>query len=124
MVVVYIIFTRRVTDWRNALRTRMNDLDTLTNGRSVDSLLNYETVKYFGAAEREEARYRDASDQYARAAVKSENSLAWLNMGKSMITNAPHAGARGSTVGGGSTGKMQVGGVVLGRRSEERRVGK
>ncbi len=57
MVVVYIIFTRKVTDWRNALRTRMNDLDTLTIGRSVDSLLNYETVKYFGAEEREEARY-------------------------------------------------------------------
>src|SRR3546814_3230130 len=46
MVVVYTAFTRRVTDWRNALRTRMNDLDTLTVGRSVDSLLNYETVKY------------------------------------------------------------------------------
>src|SRR3546814_15288691 len=55
MVVVYIIFTRRVTDWRNALRTRMNDLDTQTIGRSDDSRLNYETVKYFGAEEREEA---------------------------------------------------------------------
>ena len=53
------IFTRKVTDWRNALRTQMNDLDTLTIGRSVDSLLNYETVKYFGAEERETARYRD-----------------------------------------------------------------
>src|SRR5690606_14738119 len=63
MVVLYIIFTRKVTDWRNALRTRMNDLDTLTIGRSVDSLLNYETVKYFGAEEREEARYRDVADQ-------------------------------------------------------------
>src|SRR3546814_16879306 len=88
MVVVYIIFTRRVTDWRNALRTRMNDLDTLTIGRSVDSLLNYETVKYFGAEEREEARYRDVADQYARAAVKSETSLAWLNMGQSQIGRA------------------------------------
>src|SRR3546814_10633733 len=63
MVVVYIAFTRKVTDWRNALRTRMNDLDTLTVGRSVDSLLNYETVKYFGAEEREAARYRDVADQ-------------------------------------------------------------
>src|SRR3546814_18794324 len=113
MVVVYIIFTRRVTDWRNALRTRMNDLDTLTIGRSVDSLLNYETVKYFGAEEREEARYRDVADQYARAAVKSENSLAWLNMGPSLITNAALAGAMACTVWGWSTGEYKVGDVVL-----------
>src|SRR3546814_2952858 len=71
----------------------MNDLDTLTVGRSVDSLLNYETVKYFGAEEREAARYRDVADQYARAAVKSENSLAWLNIGQSLVTNAAMAGA-------------------------------
>src|SRR3546814_21079892 len=92
----------------------MNDLDTLTIGRSVDSLLNYETVKYFGAEEREEARYRDVADQYARAAVKSENSLAWLNMGQSLITNAALAGAMAYTVWGWSRGQ----------RSEERRVGK
>jgi len=113
MVVVYIIFTRKVTDWRNALRTRMNDLDTLTIGRSVDSLLNYETVKYFGAEAREEARYRDVADQYARAAVKSENSLAWLNMGQSLITNIALAGAMAYTVWGWSQGQFQVGDVVL-----------
>ena len=113
MVVVYIGFTRRVTDWRNALRTRMNDLDTLTVGRSVDSLLNYETVKYFGAEEREAARYRDVADQYARAAIKSENSLAWLNIGQSLITNAAMAGAMAYTVWGWSTGQFAVGDVVL-----------
>ncbi|MDZ3830729.1 MAG: ABC transporter ATP-binding protein/permease [Sphingopyxis sp.] len=113
MVVLYIIFTRRVTDWRNALRMRMNDLDTLTVGRSVDSLLNYETVKYFGAEEREAARYRDVADQYARAAVKSENSLAWLNVGQSFITNAAMAGAMAYTVWGWSRGIFQVGDVVL-----------
>ncbi len=113
MVVVYIGFTRRVTDWRNALRTRMNDLDTLTVGRSVDSLLNYETVKYFGAEEREAARYRDVADQYARAAIKSENSLAWLNIGQSLITNAAMAGAMAYTVWGWSKGQFAVGDVVL-----------
>ncbi|PAL22240.1 ABC transporter ATP-binding protein/permease [Sphingopyxis sp. GW247-27LB] len=113
MVVVYIAFTRKVTDWRNALRTRMNDLDTLTVGRSVDSLLNYETVKYFGAEEREAARYRDVADQYARAAVKSENSLAWLNIGQSLITNAAMAGAMAYTVWGWSKGQFAVGDVVL-----------
>ena len=113
MVIVYIIFTRRVTDWRNALRVRMNDLDTLTVGRSVDSLLNYETVKYFGAEEREAARYRDVADQYAKAAVKSENSLAWLNIGQSFVTNAAMAGAMAYTVWGWSKGQYQVGDVVL-----------
>ena len=113
MVILYIIFTRKVTDWRNALRVRMNDLDTLTVGRSVDSLLNYETVKYFGAEEREAARYRDVADQYARAAVKSENSLAWLNVGQSFITNAAMAGAMAYTVWGWSTGEYKVGDVVL-----------
>ncbi|WP_428632135.1 ABCB family ABC transporter ATP-binding protein/permease [Sphingopyxis sp.] len=113
MVVVYIIFTRKVTDWRNALRTQMNDLDTLTIGRSVDSLLNYETVKYFGAETREEARYRDVADRYAKAAVKSENSLAWLNIGQSLVTNAALAGAMAYTVWGWSTGEYKVGDVVL-----------
>ncbi len=113
MVIVYIVFTRRVTDWRNALRTRMNDLDTLTVGRSVDSLLNYETVKYFGAEAREEARYRDVADQYARAAVKSENSLAWLNVGQSLITNLTMAGAMAYTIWGWSRGQFSVGDVVL-----------
>ncbi|WP_432768522.1 MAG: ABC transporter ATP-binding protein/permease [Sphingopyxis sp.] len=113
MVVVYIIFTRKVTDWRNALRAEMNDLDTLTVGRSVDSLLNYETVKYFGAEAREAARYRHVADQYAFAAVKSENSLAWLNIGQSFITNAAMAGAMAYTVWGWSTGEYKVGDVVL-----------
>lgn len=113
MVIIYIIFTRKVTDWRNALRARMNDLDTLTVGRSVDSLLNYETVKYFGAEEREAARYRDVADQYAQAAVKSENSLAMLNVGQSLVTNAAMAGAMGYTVWGWSKGLYQVGDVVL-----------
>ncbi|HET6536519.1 MAG TPA: ABC transporter ATP-binding protein/permease [Sphingopyxis sp.] len=113
MVILYIIFTRRITDWRNALRMQMNDLDTLTVGRSVDSLLNYETVKYFTAEEREAARYRDTADHYARAAIKSENSLAWLNIGQSFITNAAMAAAMGYTVWGWSQGLFQVGDVVL-----------
>lgn len=113
MVIIYIIFTRKITDWRNALRMQMNDLDTLTVGRSVDSLLNYETVKYFSAEEREAARYRDVADRYARAAIKSENSLAWLNIGQSLITNGAMAAAMGYTVWGWSKGQFQTGDVVL-----------
>jgi ABC-type transport system involved in Fe-S cluster assembly fused permease/ATPase subunit len=87
MVVVYIAFTRWVTDWRAALRTRMNDLDTGAVAHAVDSLLNFETVKYFGAEEREAKRYENAMIAYANAATRSENSLAWLNVGQAFITN-------------------------------------
>lgn len=113
MVAAYLLFTRKVTDWRNALRAQMNDLDTLTIGRSVDSLLNYETVKYFGAEEREVARYSAAVRRYADAAVKSENSLAWLNIGQSLITNLMMAGAMAYTVWGWSSGQFSTGDVVL-----------
>jgi ABC-type transport system involved in Fe-S cluster assembly fused permease/ATPase subunit len=112
MVIAYISFTRRVTDWRNALRERMNDLDTLTVGRSVDSLLNYETVKYFGAERREADRYADVAQQWANAAVKSENSLALLNVGQAFITNAAMGGAMAYTVWGWSRGDFTVGDVV------------
>jgi ATP-binding cassette, subfamily B, heavy metal transporter len=112
MVILYIGFTRRVTDWRNALRERMNDLDTLTVGRSVDSLLNYETVKYFNAEAREAARYADVADQWAHAAVKSENSLAALNIGQAFITNAAMGGAMAYTVWGWSRGLYSPGDVV------------
>lgn len=112
MVIAYIGFTRRVTDWRNALRERMNDLDTLTVGRSVDSLLNYETVKYFNAENREAARYTDVAEQWASAAVKSENSLAALNIGQAFITNAALGGAMAYTVWGWSRGQFTTGDVV------------
>ena len=88
MVAAYIAFTRIVTDWRNALRARMNDLDTGAVAHAVDSLLNFETVKYFGAEEREAQRYDRAVQAYAAAAVKNENSLAWLNIGQALITGA------------------------------------
>ncbi len=113
MVIAYLAFTRTITDWRNALRAEMNDLDTLTIGRSVDSLLNYETVKYFGAEEREIARYSGAVRNWADAAVRSENSLAWLNIGQSLITNMMMAGAMGYTVWGWSRGQFSTGDVVL-----------
>jgi ATP-binding cassette subfamily B protein len=87
MVVLYIGFTRMVTDWRNHLRERMNDLDTGAVAHAVDSLLNFETVKYFNAEAREADRYQKAVTAYAKAATKSENSLAWLNIGQGLITN-------------------------------------
>ena len=113
MVAIYILFTRWVTDWRNALRREMNDVDNQAIGRAVDSLLNYETVKYFGAEEREAKRYDQAIGAFARAAVKNETSLAWLNIGQSLITNVMMAGAMAFTVWGWSKGRFTPGDVVL-----------
>ncbi len=113
MVVAYIWFTRVVTDWRAKLREDMNMMDTGAAAKAVDSLLNYETVKYFNAETRETQRYASAAKAYADAAVKSENSLAWLNIGQSFITNAMMAGAMAYIVWGWSVGKFTTGDVVL-----------
>lgn len=113
MVVVYIWFTRVVTDWRASLRERMNDLDTGAVSHAVDSLLNFETVKYFGAEEREAKRYDAAMAAYAGAAVKSENSLAWLNIGQAAITNVMLGGGMAFVAWGWSEGRFTAGDVVL-----------
>ncbi|MFK7840987.1 MAG: ABC transporter ATP-binding protein/permease [Sphingorhabdus sp.] len=113
MVAVYITFTRKVTDWRNALRAKMNDMDTRVIGRSVDALLNYETVKYFTAERRESERYDKAMQDWANAAVKSENSLGLLNIGQSIITNLTMIGAMAFSVYGWKQGNLTVGDLVL-----------
>jgi ATP-binding cassette subfamily B protein len=113
MVAAYIVFTQKVTDWRNALREEMNDLDTATVARAIDSLLNYETVKYFGAETREAEYYGRVARRYANAAVKSENSLAWLNIGQSFITNLMLGAAMAFVVWGWSEGRFSTGDVVL-----------
>jgi ATP-binding cassette subfamily B protein len=91
----------------------MNEVDNKAIGRAVDSLLNYETVKYFGAEEREARRYDEAVGQFARATVRNEVSLAWLNIGQSLITNLMMAGAMIFTVWGWSNGRFTPGDVVL-----------
>ena len=113
MVVVYIAFTRMVTDWRAALRARMNDLDTGAVAHAVDSLLNFETVKYFNAEEREGRRYEAAMIAYANAAVKSENSLAWLNIGQALITNLMMGVGMGLIAWGWGQGRFSAGDVIF-----------
>ena len=113
MVVLYIGFTRKVTDWRNALRNRMNDLDTGAVAHAVDSLLNFETVKYFNAEEREAQRYENGVAAYARAATKSENSLAWLNVGQAAITSLMLGFAMAWVVREWSRGAASPGDVVF-----------
>ena len=112
-VVTYIAVTRWITEWRTKLRKEMNDLDGRALDRAVDSLLNYETVKYFGAEQREEARYASAARAYAEAAVKSENSLGLLNIAQALITNLLMAGAMAFTVWEWSKGRLTVGDLVL-----------
>lgn len=113
MMAIYIIFTRRVTEWRSHLQRHMNDVDNKAIGRAVDSLLNYETVKYFGAEEREVSRYDEAIAAFARATVRNEVSLAWLNIGQALITNLMMAGAMIFTVWGWSRGRFTPGDVVF-----------
>ena len=113
MVIAYTWFTWAVTNWRAKLREEMNELDTGTVSRAVDSLLNYETVKYFNAEGREADRYEAVARRYADAAVKSENSLASLNIGQSLITNLMMAGAMAYIVWGWSGGRFTTGDVVF-----------
>ena len=112
-VLAYAWVTRAITEWRNALRSEMNRLDGQALGRAVDSLLNYETVKYFGAEAREQARYAQATRAYAEAAVTSENSLAGLNVAQALVVNLLMAGAMGYTVWGWSKGEYTVGDLVF-----------
>ena len=112
-VVAYGAATRAITEWRTHLRERMNRLDGQALSRAVDSLLNYETVKYFGAEAREQARYAEATRAYANAAIKSENSLGLLNIAQAMIVNLLMAGAMGYSVWGWSQGRLTVGDLVF-----------
>jgi ATP-binding cassette subfamily B protein len=113
MMAFYIFFTRRVTEWRADLQRQLNDVDNKAIGRAVDSLLNYETVKYFNAEERETRRYDEAIGAFARATVRNEVSLAWLNIGQAFITNLMMAGAMIYTVWGWSRGRFTPGDVVF-----------
>ncbi|WP_431479316.1 ABCB family ABC transporter ATP-binding protein/permease [Massilia eburnea] len=84
-LVIYITFTIVVTNWRTHFRRTMNDLDSKANTKAIDSLLNYETVKYFGNEDYEANRYDEGLQRYEKAAVKSQTSLSLLNTGQSAI---------------------------------------
>jgi ABC-type transport system involved in Fe-S cluster assembly fused permease/ATPase subunit len=85
MVAIYLGYTYQATEWRIAIRKRMNESDTDANTKAVDSLLNYETVKYFGAEARETARYDRSMEKYERASTQTYTSLAVLNSGQAVI---------------------------------------
>lgn len=85
MIVAYMVFTTKATEWRINIRRSMNESDTDASGKAVDSLLNFETVKYFGSEAREASRYDKAMERFERASVKAYISLAVLNAGQAVI---------------------------------------
>jgi ATP-binding cassette, subfamily B, heavy metal transporter len=85
MVAIYLIYTYQATKWRIAIRKRMNDSDTDANTKAIDSLLNYETVKYFGAEARETQRYDKSMERFEKASTQTYTSLAILNGGQAVI---------------------------------------
>ncbi|MCV2889583.1 ABCB family ABC transporter ATP-binding protein/permease [Ruegeria aquimaris] len=112
-IALYIWFTFAVTEWRVKLRREMNDQDTEANQRAIDSLLNFETVKYFGAEEREARRYDQSMRAYAQAALKTAYSLAFLNFGQSMLITCGLIGVMVLAAYGVQAGQLTVGDFVM-----------
>jgi ABC-type transport system involved in Fe-S cluster assembly fused permease/ATPase subunit len=112
-VVVFMYYTYLATEWRIEIRRRMNDSDTEANTKAVDSLLNYETVKYFGAEEREAQRYDRSMERYERASVKTYTSLAILNTGQAIIFTAGLTAIMMMCAAGVRNGTHTVGDFVL-----------
>jgi len=112
-VAVYIGFTITVTEWRIEIRRRANDLDSRANTRAIDSLLNYETVKYFGNEEFEARRYDRNLRKYEDAAVRFESSLGLLNIGQSLIIAAAVTALMFLAAEGVTSGALTLGDLVL-----------
>lgn len=109
----YIVFTVVVTEWRTHFRREMNTLDSKANQNAVDSLINFETVKYFGNEHYESARYDVNLKKYAQAAIKSQKSLAFLNFGQQTIIVAGLVCILGLASQGVASGEMTIGDLVL-----------
>ena len=109
----YTWFTFKVTEWRVKLRKEMNDQDTDANQKAIDSLLNFETVKYFGAEGREAARYDRAMEGYENAALKTSYSLAFLNFGQSFLITGGLVAVMVMAALGVQDGRMSVGDFVM-----------
>ncbi|ABD55111.1 ABCB family ABC transporter ATP-binding protein/permease [Jannaschia sp. CCS1] len=112
-IAVYIWFTFKVTEWRVRIRKEMNDQDTDANQKAIDSLLNFETVKYFGAETREASRYDSAMEGYEAAALKTSYSLAFLNFGQSIIITTGLVVVMVMAVLGVQDGSLTVGDFVM-----------
>ncbi len=112
-IALYVWFTFSVTEWRVKIRKEMNEQDTDANQKAIDSLLNYETVKYFGAEERETERYDGAMKQYVALALKTSYSLAYLNFGQSVLITGGLVGVMVMAAMGVERGDLTVGDFVM-----------
>src|SRR5471032_1881892 len=112
-LVSYIAFTVLVTNWRTHFRRTMNELDSKANTKAIDSLINYETVKYFGNEDYEAKRYDEGLQRYESAAVKSQTSLSLLNTGQSLIIATAVTLILWRATHGVIDGKMTLGDLVL-----------
>ncbi len=112
-IVSYIAFSLIVTEWRMNFRRTMNDLDSTANSRAIDSLLNYETVKYFGNEEYEAHRYDSNMKKWETAAVKNQTSLSLLNFGQGVIITAGMTALLILAADGVVKGEMSLGDLVL-----------
>jgi len=112
-LVLYITFTITVTEWRTQFRKKMNELDSTAHSRAIDSLLNYETVKYFNNEEFEAKRYDSSLEKYRRAAVKSQTTLSLLNTGQQLIIAVALVAMLWRATQGVVEGRMTLGDLVM-----------
>lgn len=112
-LVFYITFTVTVTEWRTKFRKEMNELDSSAHSRAIDSLLNYETVKYFNNEEFEAHRYDENLKRYRAAAVKSQTTLSLLNTGQQLIIAAGLVAMLWRATQGVVDGRMTLGDLVM-----------
>jgi len=112
-LMLYIVFTVTVTNWRTALRRKANELDSAANSRAIDSLLNYETVKYFNNEDFEARRYDTQLQHYIAAQVKNQYSLSALNIGQAFIIAGGVTAMMWRAASGVAAGSMTIGDIVL-----------
>ncbi len=112
-LVVYVVFTILVSNWRVHIRREVNELDSAANTRAIDSLLNYETVKYFNNEDWEKERYDQQMRQWESAQIRSQASLSYLNLGQSAIIAVGVTLMMWRAAVGVGNGSMTVGDIVL-----------
>ncbi|MGL4767432.1 MAG: ABCB family ABC transporter ATP-binding protein/permease [Formosimonas sp.] len=110
---LYIVYTVGITEWRTQYRRKMNEMDSKANQKAVDSLLNFETVKYFNNEQFESQRYDEGLGHFRRAAISSQSSLSALNLGQQMIISTALIGVLWYATRGVVAGSLSLGDFVL-----------
>lgn len=113
MIVAYVWFTIKTSNWRIGIRREMNESDTDANSKAIDSLLNFETVKYFGNEKMESERFDGSMAKYEKAATRTWTSLAWLNLGQSVILGIGMAICMALSARAVLAGEQNIGDFVL-----------